>query len=345
MSRSKLPLPLAPRPARTPPQSRLKLAHLRLIAAIEDTGMVSAAAQALNMSQPAASRMIAEMEALLEAQLCERLSRGVRLTPLGQSLARRARSVLLQLAQTEREFTDLREGRRGVVSLGAVTAPAFDLAAPALTEIRALAPEIELNIAIDSSNVLARDLLAARLDFIVARVPDNLDARLFDTLTIGVEEARLVVRQGHPLLASAPVGIEALSHYEWVMQPRGTPLRRTIDNLFQGANAATPDRFINTTSLTLTMMLAARSDAIAPLSVEAAKFACDGVAPGALAILPTQFDIVVQPFSLISLRNRPLSPAAQTVYDVIRKQALIKSQAQADPDPSRAAGSKTAPRS
>ena len=51
-----------------------------------------------------------------------------------------------------------------------------------------------------------------------------------------------------------------------------------------------PERFINTTSLTLTMMLVARSDAIAPLSVEAAKFACEGVAPGALAILPTRFD-------------------------------------------------------
>ena len=65
-----------------PRQSRLKLPHLRLIAAIEETGMISAAAQALNMSQPAASRMIGEMETLLEAQLCERLSRGVRLTRL-----------------------------------------------------------------------------------------------------------------------------------------------------------------------------------------------------------------------------------------------------------------------
>src|ERR1700677_5231633 len=126
-----------------PRQSRLKLPHLRLIAAIEETGMMSAAAQALNMSKPAASRMIGEMEALLEAQLCERLSRGVRLTPLGQALARQARSVLLQLAQAEQEFTDLRAGRRGVVSLGAVTAPAIDLA-PAMIRIRNVAPAVEL---------------------------------------------------------------------------------------------------------------------------------------------------------------------------------------------------------
>src|SRR5271163_3153307 len=172
--------------------------------------MVSAAAQALNMSQPAASRMIGEMEALLGAKLCERLSRGVRLTPLGQALARQARSVLLQLVQAEQEFADLRAGRRGVVSLGAVTAPAIDLAAPAMMQIRALAPAIELNLKIDNSNVLARDLLAARLDFIIARVPDDLDAKLFDCMVLGVEEARLLVRRGHPLLGGGAVEIGAL---------------------------------------------------------------------------------------------------------------------------------------
>ena len=92
------------------------------------------------------------MESLLDAQLCERLSRGVRLTPLGQSLARHARSVLLQLLQAEQEIIDMRTGRSGSVALGAVTAPAIDLAAPAISKIRSIFPRIELNIKIDTSN-------------------------------------------------------------------------------------------------------------------------------------------------------------------------------------------------
>jgi DNA-binding transcriptional LysR family regulator len=305
------------------PQSRLKLSHMRLIVAIEDTEMVSAAAQAVNMSQPAASRMIAEMEALLDAPLCERLSRGVRLTPLGQTLARHARSVLLQLVQAEQEFADVRAGRTGVVSLGAVTAPAIDLAAPAIGKMRAVLPQLELNIKIDSSNVLARDLLASRLDFIIARVPDDLDARLFDGLTIGIEEASLIVRCGHPLLGMGPVSVDQLSTFEWVLQPRGTPLRRAIERLFAIGNVAPPERFSNTTSLLLTMMLVAQSDAIAPISIEAAKFAAGGL-PTALAILPTNFAIVVQPYSLIALRHRALSPSAQSAYDFIREEAMAR---------------------
>jgi DNA-binding transcriptional LysR family regulator len=307
------------------PRSRLKMSHLRMIVALEEQEMVSAAAETMNISQPAASRMIAEMETLLDAQLCERLSRGVRLTPLGQSLARHARSVLLQLLQAEQEITDMRTGRSGTVALGAVTAPAIDLAAPAISKIRSIFPRIELNIKIDTSNVLARDLLASRLDFIIARVPDDLDPALFDWLTIGVEEACLIVRSGHPLLAHAPVRLSQLNVYDWVMQPRGTPLRRTVENMFLAKNLSPPERLSNTASLLLTMIMVAKSDAIAPISVEAAKFvASHGDASGPIEILPTQFEIVVQPYSLIKVRNRAMSPAAQSVYDFVRTEAIAR---------------------
>jgi DNA-binding transcriptional LysR family regulator len=314
-------LKLEPRPRGAPPQSRLKLAQLRLVAAIEDAGSVSAAAQALNMSQPAASRLVAELEATFGAALCERLARGVRLTPLGAALARHARSVLLQLAEAERELGDLKEGRRGAVSVGAVSGPAFDLMPAAVLGVREIAPEIELSVKIDSSNVLARDLLAGRLDLMLARVPDDLDADEFDAYAVGVEEARLVARRGHPLIARGVAGLVEVLDYEWVMQPRGTPLRRAIEALFLAANLPPPRRLLATTSLTMTMMTVARADAIAAVSNEVARFVCEAAAPGALTVLPTAFALVVQPFSLVSARSRPLSPAARTVYDTIRRLA------------------------
>ncbi len=318
-------LPSPARPDKPLPRSRLKISHLRMMIALEEHEMVSAAADAMNISQPAASRMIAEMESLLNAQLCERLSRGVRLTPLGQSLARHARSVLLQLLQAEQEITDMRTGRGGSVALGAVTAPAIDLAAPAIGKTRALFPRIELTIKIDTSIVLARELLASRLDFIVARIPDDLDPVLFDCMTIGVEEACLIVRSGHPLLALGPVDLSQVNAYEWVLQPRGTPLRRTIENMFLAKNLSPPERLSNTSSLLLTMILVAKSDAVAPISVEAANFiAARPGAPGALEILPARFAITVQPYSLIKMRGRPLSPAAQAVYEIVRNEAVAR---------------------
>jgi DNA-binding transcriptional LysR family regulator len=302
-------------------RQRLKLTHLKMIVAIEEAESISGAAASMTISQPAASRMIGEMETLIAAPLCERLARGVRLTPLGAALARHARSVLLQLAQAEREVVDLRDGRAGSAALGAVSGPAIDLVAPAIAKLRTTHPEIELTVKIDTSGVLARDLVASRLDFILARAPDDLDPRLFDYHTIGLEEACLIVRRSHPLSGRGPISIDALGAYEWVIQPRGTPLRRAVETMFLAANVRMPERLSNTSSLMLTMVLVAKSDAIAPMSIEAAKFLAEGSGERPIEILPTERPIVVQPYGLLAARNRVLPPAAQTVYDVIKAEA------------------------
>jgi DNA-binding transcriptional LysR family regulator len=91
-------------------RSSLKVSHMRMIVAIEDSGQISAAAHMLNITQPAASRMIAEMEDILGVPLCRRLPRGVELTPFGTALARRARTMLLELREVDREISDLRSG-------------------------------------------------------------------------------------------------------------------------------------------------------------------------------------------------------------------------------------------
>jgi DNA-binding transcriptional LysR family regulator len=304
----------------------LKLAHMRMIAALDEHGQVSAAAQVLSMSQPAASRMIAEMERILKVPLYDRLARGVALTPYGKALARRARAVLLEMREADREIADLRSGRGGSVFVGAVTAPAIDLVVPAIGRLRERYPQIEVSISVDTSAVLARELLASRHDFIVARIPDDLNPRLFESREIGVEKACLIVRRGHPLLSGAAVPMERLAAYDWVFQPAGSLLRRTLEGQFLRHGVPLPERVLNTGSLLLTLVMVARSDAIAPISVEVAQFIRDddGLA-GAIDIVPIDFDIEVQPYSLIMARNRLLSPAAEALYDLIHEEIATPS--------------------
>jgi DNA-binding transcriptional LysR family regulator len=127
-------------------RSGLKVSHLRMIVALEDSGQVSAAAHMLNITQPGASRMIAEMEDMLGVPLCRRLPRGVELTPYGATLARRARTMLLELREIDREIGDLKSGKGGAVFMGAVTAPAIGLAVPAIQRMRASFPRVEISV-------------------------------------------------------------------------------------------------------------------------------------------------------------------------------------------------------
>ncbi|WP_269932444.1 LysR family transcriptional regulator [Aminobacter sp. HY435] len=294
----------------------LKLRHMRMVVALEDHGQISAAAQVMNMSQPAASRMISEIEGILGVQLCERLPRGIKLTTYGAALARRGRSILLEMQQVDREISDLKSGKGGSVTMGAVTAPAIELAVPAIRKIRERYPRVEISVQVETSAVLARELLASRHDFIIARVPDDLDPRLFDSRIIGIEKACLIVRRGHPLAGSGTVDLEQLAEFDWVFQPGGSLLRQTVQGIFVSRNVRMPDRILNTTSLLLTLVMVAQSDAIAPIATDVANFVNseNGLA-GAIEILPIAFEINVQPYSLITARGRTLSPTAQLLHD------------------------------
>ncbi|API50603.1 LysR family transcriptional regulator [Rhizobium leguminosarum] len=304
----------------------LKLNHLRMIVAIEDSGQISAAADVLNISQPAASRMLSEMESITKTSLYERVARGVVLTTFGAALARRARKILLELREASREIGELKSGKGGSVFIGAVTAPAMSLVVPAINKVRKAYPGIEINIQVETSNVLARELLAARHDFIIGRIPDDLNPRLFEVTEIGIERACLIVRSSHPLMKQKTSSLADVRDYDWVFQPPGTLLRRTIEDVFLSRGVALPENIVNTSSLLLTCAVICETDAIAPVAVDVAQFlASQGSNASDVRMLPIDFDINVKPFSMITARERALPPSARLLYDIIleesRKQA------------------------
>jgi len=306
----------------------LKLNHLRMIVAIEDSGQISAAAEVLNISQPAASRMLSDLESIVKTPLYERVARGVVLTTFGEALARRARKILLELREASREIGELKSGKGGSVFIGAVTAPAMSLVVPAINTVRKTFPGIEVSIQVETSNVLARELLAARHDFIISRIPDDLNPRLFEVREIGIERACLIVRSDHPLLKKRkPSSLTEIRDYDWVFQPPGTLLRRTIEDIFLSRAVQLPETVVNTSSLLLTCAMICATDAIAPVAIDVAQFlASQSSNASDVRILPIDFEINVKPYSMITVRERALPPSARLLYDLILEESIRQAQ-------------------
>jgi DNA-binding transcriptional LysR family regulator len=300
----------------------LKMTHLRMLVMIEELGQVSAAASALNITQPAASRMLSEMEAIVKSPLCQRASRGVVLTQFGEALARRARKILLELREASRELAQMKSGSGGSLFIGSVTAPAISLVVPAIRRAMDTYPGIEINVQVETSNVLARELLAARHDFVIGRIPDDLDPGLFSAHEIGIERACLLVRKGHPLLEKPRAELEDLSGYDWVFQPPGALLRRTMEDVFLAHGVALPRNIINTPSIVLTLAIICQTNAIAPLAYDMAEFVSGQHSPvGDIRILPTEFELNVRPYSLITTKDRALPPSAKLLYDLVLEES------------------------
>src|SRR6202008_191630 len=93
-------------------RSYLKTRHLVLLVELGRLGSIMQAAQAANLTQPAASKLLGELEHVLGVPLFERLPRGVEPTLYGKVMIRRAGAALAEMDAAHQEITELQSGLR-----------------------------------------------------------------------------------------------------------------------------------------------------------------------------------------------------------------------------------------
>lgn len=294
----------------------LKLSHLRLMAALAESGQLTQAAGMIGISQPAASRLVAEIEAILEAPVHERTGRGLGLTAEGRALAARAQRIRLELDDAARDLAEIAMGGVGQVRIGAVTGPAMDRVLPALQSERLNHPNVSVEVVVQPSDLLCDQLLAGRLDFAVGRIPDVSATEALTFRPIAAEPIALIARRGHPLFARPHLRpIEALA-YDWVMPAADSLLTRTVLSRLQTLGLPRPMQRLATSSFLLTLAMIQQSDAIAVMALASALQISNGEA-ALTAVLPLDLGIEVEPFGLITRERVSLTPASQRLADMI----------------------------
>jgi DNA-binding transcriptional LysR family regulator len=293
---------------------RLKPVQLRLLAELDHTGALGVAAARIGVAQPAASRLLAEMEEALGLPLHERQGRGLKLTQVGQALARRAARIEIELSDAAREIVEAATGRAGVVRVGAVTGPALSLVMPTLITLQREFPDFRAEVTVTTSISLSDLLREGRLDFALSRLTPGetqLEARV-----LAVEPLSLVVRRGHPLLVRPILSLDDLLAYDWVMGDDETLLTQTVVARLKELGLPVPQRRISTSSFLFTLALLNQTDAIAPLATPVVdSFAGNPSVP--FVSLPVDLGLSVAPFSLVTRAGAQMTPSAQRLIDAI----------------------------
>jgi DNA-binding transcriptional LysR family regulator len=151
--------------------NRLLPKHFSLIRAVAEYGQLSLAANALAMTQPAASRMLADIERQVDAPVFVRTPKGMEPTAIGSALARRAENLLEEIREAAREVEAIRRGLTGTVRVGAVTGGAVGYVVPAIQALKAETETVDIHVDVAASGSLIADLLAGQLDFVLGRIP------------------------------------------------------------------------------------------------------------------------------------------------------------------------------
>jgi DNA-binding transcriptional LysR family regulator len=124
----------------------LDIVRLRILAAIAAHGSVTKAAQQLQYSQPAVSHHLARLEAETGARLVQRVGRGIRLTPEGEQLARRATEIVGRVDAAAAELSAMIGLRTGRVRVAGFQSALSVLVPPAAAALRRDHPGVELRL-------------------------------------------------------------------------------------------------------------------------------------------------------------------------------------------------------
>lgn len=212
--------------------TRLKLRQLRLLVSVGQHGNIQNAARELGISQPAATKMIQDLELDFEVKLFQRTNRGVVPTVFGETLIRHGKLIFAQVSNAAQELDDLSEGNSGRVVVGTLLAASPRLLPAAVEILLQDRPKVAIKITEGTNEVLMPALLSGEIDMVVGRLPSHRHRDRIVQEKLFEDRVLAVVRPRHPLIGQPSIIFDQIKPFGWVLPPLETTLRRQIDQFF-----------------------------------------------------------------------------------------------------------------
>ena len=294
--------------------SKLRFRHLQLLELLGRTRNLRIAAEQMHITQPAATKILSDVEAMFGAVLFQRLPREMRPTDLGALSVRYASATLTNLDKFASEFATLKNGGYGQLTVGFIPASAGQLVTAAVKEIQRRRPRLIIKLAEQSSDQLARWLEERRLDIMVGRPTEPRHEALFNVVNLLGEPARAVVGQHHPLLKRRRMDIADLGQWPWILYPQGTAMRQLFEETFAAAGMVAPIGIVETPSVFSTLELLQATDMIS-LQPQAAmdKYIKNGL----LGYLDVPIIRTLSNYSVMTRKNETASQAMEEFVGIL----------------------------
>ena len=295
-------------------RNRLRLRDLDILMAVIDAGSMGKAAARFNMTQPAVSKVIADLEHTLGVRLVERSRRGVEPTPHGLALGKRGVAVFDELQQGVQDLDLLSDPTAGEIRIGCTEPIAAAIVSPVVDRLTRQYPRVAFHVLADGvPAVLEQELAQRKLELIITRVSDPIAA---DQSAEILFHDTLVVATGakHPLTRRRKVTLSEIASEPWLL-PLNPLFGSVIVAAFYARGLEPPRLTVSTTSINLRNNLLASGRFMT-------------VTPSFLLKLPRRHPFLralsvdlpnaQHPIAIIRLKNRVPSALSQLFCDRVR---------------------------
>jgi Transcriptional regulator len=280
--------------------------------AVADQGTFNRAAQSLHITQAALSRRVQNLEGFLGVKLIERTTRSVSLTRVGEDFLPQARRLLTDLASALLEIRDSGRAFRGDVTIACVPTVGVHYLPRVVQEYAALHPQNRLRILDHSSSGVAAAVLRREAEFGI-----NMQAAQHPELTtVPLLKDRLVLvcRDDHPVARKRRITWKELERHAVILPGSESGNRAELDMALE-RHRVTLQAFyeVQRSSTAVGMVSKGLGVAVVPA------LAVQKDAYPRLRMLPLVDPAIARTMVLVSRTNAHLTPAAQALYDLMRR--------------------------
>ncbi len=255
--------------------NRLKLRPLVIFDMVLRTHSVIQAADLLNLSQPAVTKAIKELESQLNLLLFDRTSRGMQPTQAGLLLGSRVKILLAEMRYLADDINSFQQAGRGHVVVGTLLSGSAHLLPEAIIQLKNQSPNIVVTVIEGTTQALYSSLQQGELDLVIGRLPSKMSGFYqvsnFQHVTLYKEQLSLVVNPQHELLALGLLELPGLIDYPWILPLRTTLMRSLIMGYFNDYGLAEPENLIESVSILTNVNILLNSNAICCVSSLVAK--------------------------------------------------------------------------
>jgi len=299
--------------------SRLKLRQLSLLQAIDRHRTLGRVAAEMQLSQPAITKALHEVEDIFGSRLFDRSSRGLVPTAAGDAVLLYAKRWLAELDATTRVLTSLGAGRSGRLRLGLTQQVPQQLMSAALTHLLDRSPRISVMAREGTTDELVAGLLARELDCAIGRSYDGDASGLVQEAIYEQEPCLVVGAKNVERLSRGPLDWARLAQLDWILPPPNTPMRRTYNAIFVGAGVQPPLPILETTAIrSMEMVLRQEPNAI---TIFARDVVAEMERAGHWAALPYQLNWNLPPVSFFTSKELEAHPTVQSLRGVVLETA------------------------
>lgn len=294
---------------------RIRLRHLHTFVAVAQQGTLGRAAETLNLSQPALSKTLNELEQLTGTRLFERGRLGAQLTLVGEQFLTHAVKVLDALNSAGQALNRKEGLNNDIVRIGALPTAALGILPTVIGQFHKQQKDITLQVATMNNTMLLAGLKSGEIDIGIGRMsdPELMSGLHYELLFL--ESLKLVVRPGHPLLQET-VTLSRVMEWPVVVSPKGTVPRQNAEALLQSQGCKMPAGCIETLSASLSRQLTVDFDYVWFVPSGAVKV---DLRRGVLTALPIATQGAGEPIGILTRVDATLTPGTQTLLSAIRK--------------------------